>query len=429
MWWTIAALAAPELCNGLDDDGDMLVDEGPNAWGLDADGDGHGSGLAAMLTPTCAGTPGFVPSIDDPDDLDPSSFPGAPEVCDGRDQNGDGAIDENACKCDVTVDATSVWHRCEEVADWPTADAECAVLGGHLASLQDQLHQDAAWSAIAAYPEDHWLGGTDASLAGAWAWADATPFTYTFWRMGQPDNGGNDYESEDCLEITSTGEWNDRDCTIALPYLCERDCTEVRYEDDDGDGFGDPTRQKIACAIDDGLTTNVFDCNDFDPNEPALVYLDSDGDGYPGSPWIGCGVEGAAEPTDCDDTDATVSPGAAEAPRDGVDSDCDGFDGLEDTTAHTEPTDTGTPPDPTDTDDEPPDTDDAPGPPIDADGDGAADVSEPGSADDAGGAWAEPPAPPRSGCGSTPATAPATAAAALVAAVGGAARSRRRRGR
>jgi len=62
-------------------------------------------------------------------------------------------------------------------------------------------------------------------------------------------------------------------------------------------------------------------------------YLDFDGDGF-GHP--GVTTEAADQPsgyvatgTDCDDSDASIHPGAADPVGDGIDSDCDGFDGTE----------------------------------------------------------------------------------------------------
>ncbi|MDP2316917.1 MAG: putative metal-binding motif-containing protein [Pseudomonadota bacterium] len=57
----------------------------------------------------------------------------------------------------------------------------------------------------------------------------------------------------------------------------------------------------------------------------ALYFFDADGDGYgdAAAETDRCPNEGfVANNTDCDDTDASVSPGATEVPYDGVDNDC-----------------------------------------------------------------------------------------------------------
>jgi hypothetical protein len=74
-----------ELCDGLDNDCDLAVDEGLSA---DLDGDGH------FTAGSCLGP------ADDCDAGNPASFPGNPELCDGLDNNCDG-VDED---CDGRVD-------------------------------------------------------------------------------------------------------------------------------------------------------------------------------------------------------------------------------------------------------------------------------------------------------------------------------------
>ncbi len=85
----------PEVCNGVDDDLDGLVDEegaqGCAFWFRDGDGDGFGTDPGACL---CGPSEGF-PAINnaDCDDSDAAVHPGAVEVCNGRDDNCDGQAD------------------------------------------------------------------------------------------------------------------------------------------------------------------------------------------------------------------------------------------------------------------------------------------------------------------------------------------------
>ena len=128
------------------------------------------------------------------------------------------------------------------------------------------------------------------------------------------------------------------------------------HEDLDGDGFGYtvPFNDLDGVCSGPGEATNGDDCDDSDPTrhpdapeipddwidqncdgvESVSCMPDRDGDGVGGLPLQieedGDCDEADLHPTwdfvDCDDTDASVNPGAPEIPDDGVDQDCDGFD-------------------------------------------------------------------------------------------------------
>jgi MYXO-CTERM domain-containing protein len=85
---------AKEICNHRDDNCNGLVDEGlpVMTYHVDADDDGYGS-PTGLTTMDCAAFPGHALSADDCNDMNASIHPGAPEVCDGVDNNCDGLID------------------------------------------------------------------------------------------------------------------------------------------------------------------------------------------------------------------------------------------------------------------------------------------------------------------------------------------------
>lgn len=108
---------------------------------------------------------------------------------------------------------------------------------------------------------------------------------------------------------------------------------DVLPVDADGDGFSvdagdcDDTRADVAPGAEDTCDGVDQDCDgDVDEDGAQAWYADADGDGAgdPDDVVLGCAVEGRVpDGGDCDDADASVRPGAAEACN-GEDDDCDG---------------------------------------------------------------------------------------------------------
>jgi len=87
-----------EVCNQFDDDCDNMVDEagsiGCEPWYVDMDQDGFG--VAAQSKCLCGAEDFYtVQMTGDCKPLDDAVFPGAPEECNGKDENCDGASDES----------------------------------------------------------------------------------------------------------------------------------------------------------------------------------------------------------------------------------------------------------------------------------------------------------------------------------------------
>ena len=280
---------AVELCNGLDDNCDGVVDEGvTEAFFADADGDGFGD--EGQVADACAPPTGFVGAAGDCDDTDDSVFPGAVEVCNGADDDCNGDIDEG-----VTLD---LWQDSDGdgFGDPEAGFVACEVTEGAVDNALDC-------------------------------------------------NDNNDAVHPDAVEVCNE---EDDNCNGDV----DEGVTVTFYADTDGDGWGDAGRPTEACSLPEGYSNQPGDCDDgvetvhpdaaeycngADDNcdgavdedtalDVATWYADTDTDGYGDAtaPMLGCvaPVGHVAAPTDCDDTATAVNPGASEVCN-GIDDDCD----------------------------------------------------------------------------------------------------------
>ena len=81
-----------------------------------------------------------------------------------------------------------------EKLSWKQAKARCEEMKGHLATIGDK-EEDTFVRSLADKATENitntgvWLGGTDEGKEGQWEWADGSPFKYSDWFEGQPNNG------------------------------------------------------------------------------------------------------------------------------------------------------------------------------------------------------------------------------------------------
>ena len=296
--------------------------------------DGDGDGVSASV---------------DCDDADAAISPGAPEVCDGIDNDCDGLTDEDptdGVRLYVDFDGDgfgsaifSSLFCTPPAAGYVEDSTDC-----------DDLH-------AMAYPGGiEVCDGVDNDCDGT---ADSNARNAPDW---YPDADGDGYGAADAAPVAS--------CTppAALGYTDNADdcddsdaavSPDVRwYPDRDGDGYGSPFVSRTSCTPLGGHVADASDCDDEDAavrpdaqevcdgadndcdgavdDEDASLdtataqvwYADADGDDYgdPDASVLACAApEGyISDAQDCDDAEKTASPALEEQCGDGIDNDCDG---------------------------------------------------------------------------------------------------------
>ncbi len=335
-----AAPGLTEVCDLKDNDCNGLIDDNAGAWWyLDADGDGYGDADQAVLD--CDGYLRYVSDDSDCDDLEPSVYPGADEVCDGLDNDCDGSTDEDLLTTyyadadgdghgdpNTPIEACSQpWYAsetsddCDDTASaiHPGAGEVCNGMDDDCDTLVDDSDDDVQGTQIFFTDADGDDYGDPNRPVAACSQPDGTV------RSATDCNDTDGAVHPEALEVCNG---YDDDCD-GLVDDADPELTDgvLFFADVDGDGYGDPSVIVSACSAPDGMVDNGTDCDDTDEtrNPETVWYLDADGDGFGGDSTTTQCVRPfgyVATPGDCDDDAPAVNPDADEVCN-GYDDDCD----------------------------------------------------------------------------------------------------------
>lgn len=105
---------------------------------------------------------------------------------------------------------------------WEAAKKACSMTGAQLASFATQEKSKDLFAALGpSIPaiEALWIG-LEETGEGAWTWVDQTPFGFSRWNDGEPNNDGGE---EQCGEWKlGNGTWNDAPCFASRGFICEK---------------------------------------------------------------------------------------------------------------------------------------------------------------------------------------------------------------
>jgi len=91
---------------------------------------------------------------------------------------------------------------------WDSAQICCESENANLASITSEAINQYVLEGMRTRNLSYiWIGGNDKDEEGTWKWVDGSPFEFTFWGFGEPNNfGGN----EDCM-VHGWPSWRNTD--------------------------------------------------------------------------------------------------------------------------------------------------------------------------------------------------------------------------
>ena len=287
-------VGAEELCDGVDNDCDGEIDEGVRTtWYRDTDGDGFGDPTNTLEA--CEPSEGVSSNGSDCNDGNAAVYPGADELCNGIDDNCDGAIDEGGLDTfyrDADGDGHGVPDDsitgCDEVDGYARLDDDCNDADATISPSAEE---------VCNAEDDDCDGDIDEGV------------TTIYYADADLDGYGDSAHSTESCDLPPGHAETAGDC-------------------DDTDSAVHPAATEVCNAIDDDCDTLIDDDDPgLDTSTASTWYTDADLDGYgdAASTTVACDAPSGSvsDDTDCDDTNDDVNPGATEQ-CDGIDGDCDG---------------------------------------------------------------------------------------------------------
>ncbi len=254
----------PEICDHLDNDCDGTVEESTGAvvWYADRDGDGFGA-ASSGIDVSCTPLPGFSLLATDCDDTLVTVSPVAAELCNGLDDNCNGLADFLVGASDTEDDDRDGAADLRCPVTMPDCDDHDPLTYPSAPELCDGRDNDCNGVVDTATTSALWYVDQDHDRFGD---SQATPVTSCEPQTGRVPNGA---DCDDARADVHPGARDgcvgqagaDDDCDLQV----DEDTADLAFfVDADGDGYGSGT-PVLACTLVAGRVTGAGDCDDLDP--------------------------------------------------------------------------------------------------------------------------------------------------------------------
>jgi len=108
--------------------------------------------------------------------------------------------------------------------DWRDARSRCESLGYSLAVIDDATEDAFVYANLARLGfEDTWIGLSDRDTEMTWVWVDGRPLGYENWGDGEPNDGGSGADCAVIMTppASRASGWAEGGCGSTRPFVCE----------------------------------------------------------------------------------------------------------------------------------------------------------------------------------------------------------------